>query len=733
MAVFYNEGIKQFVLSTEKTSYIFYVSKTGYIVNLHYGKKLSEKGDYRHLWYSDPVFAPQHEGDVNSKYSLNEMPSEYPAYGSGDYHEAAFGVEFSDGCRLVDTVYESYEILKGTIEPENLPGLSGGDNTLVLTLVDKTTNLKIKLYYCIFEKEDIIARYTIVENTTNEPVIITRALSLNLDLPTSQYDMISFYGYHLEECQLERVRLHHGVQSTGSRRGASGHSHNPAMILASPETDERQGEAYGMALCYSGNFIARAEVDGYGRTRAQIGIHPDDFKWTLSPGESFTTPEAVMTYTDKGLNALSHNFHNVIRNKLGHTKRRDMHRPIVVNNWEATYFDFNEEKILEIVRSCKGLGIDTFVLDDGWFGSEKECRNNDDTSLGDWFVAEQKLPRGLTPLIEECEKQGMQFGLWLEPEMISETSELYRNHPDWAIKKAGRPFCRGRNQLILDITREDVYNYLEERLISLLSENRISYIKWDMNRNMSDAYSSSLPPEKQPEIFHRYILQFYRLLRSITEKFPDLIIEGCAGGGGRFDMGNLYFCPQIWTSDDSEAIERLRIQYGTSMIYPPLSMTAHISACPNHQTNRTTPFETRAAVAMSASFGYELNPLNLPENDREKIASQVKSYRENADLLEKGDFYRLESPFDKPYSAWMFVSEDLKKARVTFVQQLYRPRLRAVVKLQGLDEKARYEVTNEAGEKIGTFGGDELMFAGMSFEPKSDFEAIVYNLKKVRR
>jgi alpha-galactosidase len=659
------------------------------------------------------------------------MPSEYPSYGRGDYHEAAFGVEFFDGSRLIDPVFESFKILKGTPEPQGLPGLSGGDETLVITLRDRATGLKIDLYYCIFEKNDIIGRYAEIINETEKPLSITRALSLNLDLPTSQYDMISFYGYHLEECQLERLRLHHGVQSVGSRRGASGHSHNPAMILATPETGERGGEAYAMALCYSGNFIARTEVDGYGRARAQIGIHPDDFNWVLEPSEKFTTPEAVMTYTDKGLNALSHNFHNVIRNNLGHTKRKDMHRPIVINNWEATYFDFDEEKILEIIRSCKGLGIDTFVLDDGWFGSEKEVRDDDTTSLGDWFVAEKKLPRGLTPLIEECEKQGMGFGLWFEPEMISEESELYRNHPDWAIGKPGRPKARGRNQLILDITREDVYNYIETRLITILSENRISYVKWDMNRNMSDAYSALLPPEKQPEIFHRYMLQFYRLLRTLTEKFPDLIIEGCSGGGGRFDMGNLYFCPQIWTSDDSDAIERLRIQYGTSMIYPPISMTAHVSACPNHQTNRISPFETRAAVAMSASFGYELNPLNLPEDDRDKIASQVKTYRENTDLLEKGDFYRLENPFNKPYSAWMFVSEDKKKARATFVQQLYRPRLRAVIKLMGLLEDAKYLITNDKGEEIGVFGGDELMFAGISFEPKSDFEAMVINIRKI--
>jgi alpha-galactosidase len=731
MAVFYNEEIKQFVLSTDNTSLVFYVSETDYIINLYYGKKLSEKGDYRHLWYSDPVFAPQIEGNSGSKFSPYEMPSEYPSYGRGDYHEAAFGVEFFDGSRLIDPVFESFKILKGTPEPQGLPGLSGGDETLVITLRDRATGLKIDLYYCIFEKNDIIGRYAEIINETEKPLSITRALSLNLDLPTSQYDMISFYGYHLEECQLERLRLHHGVQSVGSRRGASGHSHNPAMILATPETGERGGEAYAMALCYSGNFIARTEVDGYGRARAQIGIHPDDFNWVLEPSEKFTTPEAVMTYTDKGLNALSHNFHNVIRNNLGHTKRKDMHRPIVINNWEATYFDFDEEKILEIIRSCKGLGIDTFVLDDGWFGSEKEVRDDDTTSLGDWFVAENKLPRGLTPLIEECEKQGMGFGLWFEPEMISEESELYRNHPDWAIGKPGRPKARGRNQLILDITREDVYNYIETRLITILSENRISYVKWDMNRNMSDAYSALLPPEKQPEIFHRYMLQFYRLLRTLTEKFPDLIIEGCSGGGGRFDMGNLYFCPQIWTSDDSDAIERLRIQYGTSMIYPPISMTAHVSACPNHQTNRISPFETREAVAMSASFGYELNPLNLPEDDRGKIASQVKTYRENTDLLEKGDFYRLENPFNKPYSAWMFVSEDKKKARATFVQQLYRPRLRAVIKLMGLLEDTKYLITNDKGEEIGVFGGDELMFAGISFEPKSDFEAMVINIRKI--
>lgn len=731
MPVFFEETERLFTLSTASTTLSFAAFDAGYLMSQYYGKKIHPVNLYS-LREPLPVGFTSSYCNALNKSSLDELPLEYPVYGGGDYHEAALGVEFEDGNRLLDPVYQSHRILEGTPEPSGLPGLSGGDQTLEITLEDRYTGLLVHLYYGLFEKNDIITRHARIENTTKKPVRITRALSASLDLPTADYDMITSYGYHLEENQICRQHLHHGVQSIGSRRGASSHNHNPFLILTTPATTERAGEAYGMALIYSGNFIARAEVDGYSRTRMQIGIHPDDFRWTLEPGASFVTPQAVLSYTSNGLNALSRNFHQIIKHNLGHSPWRERPRPIVINNWEGTYFDFDEKKILDIIHNCKGLGIDTFVLDDGWFGNDAVCRDNDATSLGDWFVAKQKLPHGLTPLIEACEQQGMSFGLWFEPEMISEDSALYRKHPDWPIHKEGRPFCRGRNQLVLDITREEVYQYLEQRLFAILAENKISYIKWDMNRHMTDAYSSALPPERQPELFHRYILQLYRLLKSLNEHFPEVLIEGCSGGGGRFDMGMLYYCPQFWASDDSEAVERLRIQYGTSLIYPPQAMTAHVSACPNHQTGRSTPMETRCAVAMSATYGYELDPRKLPENERRAIAQQTARYHMLQPLVMKGDFYRLADPFTMPYCAWMFVSADRTKAVFTAVWQLHRAQARAFVKLDGLDPETFYEVKKPDGTLLGHFMGDVLMHAGIRLAPIADFEAIVYDIVRIK-
>lgn len=732
MSIEFDEQKQQFTLHTAHTTMCMAVIGGGYLMSLYYGRRLRPSALMKRWDSSTSGFTPQYDGAPGEWYALNEIPLEYPTYGSGDYHEAALGVEFPDGSRLFDPVYVSHRIEQGTCEPEGLPGLCGGDQTLEITLRDAASGVTVCLYYGVYEQADVITRHARIVNTGKTPMAVTRALSANVDFQTADFDFLTSYGFHLEENQLCRTPLRYGVQEVGSRRGASGHVHNPFAILTAHETTESAGEAYGMALVYSGNFLACAQKDSRDRVRFQIGIHPDDFRWTLACGEAFTTPQAVLTYTADGLNDLSAHFHRVIRGHLGHSPWWNRPRPIVLNSWEGCYFDFDEERILEVIRHCGGLGLDMFVLDDGWFGAGDGYRRDDRSSLGDWYVAPQRFPRGLTPIIEACEEQGMAFGLWFEPEMISEDSELYRAHPDWAIGKPGRPYCRGRHQLILDLTREDVYAYLLERLTALLTEYRISYVKWDMNRHMTDAYSQALPPERQPELFHRYMLQLYRLLGEVEKRFPDLLIEGCSGGGGRFDMGMLYYCPQIWTSDDSDAIERLRIQHGTSLVYPPSAMTAHVSVCPNHQTRRVTDFATRGMVAMNATFGYEFDPCGLSDEERTQICEQTRQYRERQEMVAHGRFYRLESPFEHPYCAWLLLSEDGARGVLTFVLQAFRPRMRTVVRLQGLEPDADYRVTDAAGEQT-VISGDELMYAGISIWIDRDNKGATYELERLTR
>ncbi len=727
MAIEFCAEKRLFTLSTNNTTMAFAVFDKGYLFSQYYGKKIRPT-DLKRLWQpSTSGFTPKYDGGMEHGCALDVIPQEYPVYGGGDYREPALGVEFKNGSRLLDLTYVSHTIVDGSEELEGLPCLSGGDQTLFVTLKDEFSGLTVELRYVVYEDTDIITRSARIVNTTADALYVTRALSASLDLCEGTYDMISLYGGHNCERHMCREPLRHGTQSVGSRRGTSSHNHNPFIVLANPHTTEFMGDAYGLALVYSGNFIASVDVDYKDAIRMQIGIHPTDFRWKLEAGEAFQTPEAVMTYTDSGLNAMSQNFHNAIKYHLGHTKHRNAPRPIVINNWEATYFDFNEEKLLAIIDSCKGLGIDTFVLDDGWFGH----RDDDHTSLGDWFVDKNKLPNGLTPLIEKCESQGMTFGLWFEPEMISEESELYKAHPDWCMRMPGRPYCRGRNQLILDLSRDDVAEYLEEVISKILSENRISYVKWDMNRHFTDAYSSLLPVDQQPEIFHRFVLNLYKLLGNLTDRFPDVLFEGCSGGGGRFDMGMLYYDPQIWTSDDSDAIERLKIQYGTSLLYPPQAMTAHVSACPNHQVGRTTPFDTRAAVAMSATFGYELNPLQLSDEERAEIANQTALYHKIQPIIMDGDFYRIADPFVENSCCWMFVTKDKSEAIITYVQKFRLPRWHRHIKLVGLDPEATYCMTCLHTTEEHLVNGDSLMYAGMGVPVCNDFEAKVFMLKKV--
>ncbi len=713
-----------FHLSTAHVSYLFRVFDGGYLYHMYWGKRI-RTADLSYLWQVYPGLAVNYPGAPDNRYSQDLIPSEYPVFGKGDFRNPAIMMSFPDGSRLIDFKYKSHKIYSGKHELNGLPSLSGADWSLEVLLEDSVASLQVKLLYSVFEASDIISRSVKIYNLGAETVQLDRAFSFSLDLPPAEYELIDLCGCHLRERQVERTPLRSGMQSIESRRGASSPQFNPFLALATPQTGENLGEVYGCTLIYSGNFFAGAEVDNYGFTRLQMGINPFEFTWQLKSGDSFETPEAVLTYSAEGLNRMSRNFHNLFRHHLGHANYKNSPRPVVINNWEGTYFDFDENKILSMIKACNGLGIDVFVLDDGWFGK----RDDDTSSLGDWFINRKKLPNGLTPLIEQCESQGMKFGLWFEPEMVSPDSELYHAHPDWAIHKDGQPFCLGRNQLVLDLSREDVYKYLYTTISGMLRENRISYVKWDMNRHITDAYSAALPANRQGELSHRYMINLYRLMNALTEEFPNVIFEGCSSGGGRFDAGILYYQPQIWTSDNSDAISRLRIQYGTSFVYPPQTMTAHVSACPNHQVGRITPFNTRGLVAMSGSFGYELNPLNFTDEERVMVAKQVKHYKEKvAPLVVSGEFYRLVDPFKSDDGSWMFVSQDQNAAFVVYVRQIIRPSVRGVrLKLQGLNPDTVYHVE----ELDADFGGDLLMNVGLTVPVLEDFEAVSYTLQRV--
>lgn len=724
MSIVYEPEQMLFHLSTEHTSYLFRVFDNGYLYHQYWGRRI-RTADLSHLWQVYPGLAVNYQNAPDNRYSQDLIPSEYPVFGHGDFRNPAVMVTFPDGNRLLNLQYQSHRIVEGKLELDGLPSLDGASQTLELFLADKLSGVQVLLKYAVFEDCDVISRSAEIINNGAETVRIDRALTFSLDLPPARYDVITLCGCHLRERQVERNPLHSGMQSVESRRGVSSPQFNPFLALAAPETTETAGEAYGCTLIYSGNFFAGAEVDNYGFTRLQMGINPFEFSWELPPEERFITPEAVLTYSGQGLNRMSQNLHDAFRRHLGHASYKNKPRPVVVNNWEGTYFDFDEQKILAMIKACDGLGIDTFVLDDGWFGH----RDDDTTSLGDWFVNRRKLPNGFAPLIEQCEAQGMSFGIWIEPEMVSEDSELFRAHPDWAIRHPERPCCRGRNQLVLDLSRKEVAEYLRGCISALLQENRISYIKWDMNRHITDAFSAALPAGRQTELAHRYVLNYYWLMDALCKEFPDVIFEGCSSGGGRFDAGVLYYQPQIWTSDNSDAVSRMRIQYGTTYAYPVQSMTAHVSACPNHQVGRNTPLKTRGLIAMSASFGYELNPLTFTAEEREQVARQVRFYKQTvAPLVVEGDFYRLVSPFETDDCAWMFVSPDQSRAFAVYARQLIRPSVRGVrFKMQGLDPQAIYHI-DELDED---FGGDTLMYAGLTVPVLEDFEAVSYTLTRV--
>ena len=729
MAIVYDASSKTFNLSTSKTSYVLKVLGSNHVAHVYWGKKIKAKN-------LDYVLRSKNWGsfltntDNIDDFMLEMTPQEYPGYGSTDLRTPAVELQFSDGTSATDFRYESHNIYVGKNKLNNLPATYVEDEneamTLELTLVDSLKNVKLILSYSVFEEFDAITRSVKIINESNEDVNINRVLSANVDFRDSDYELLQLSGAWARERHIIRKEIRSGSQSIGSRRGSSSHAQNPFMALVRKDTTEQHGEVYGFSLIYSGNFLANVEVDMYENARAQIGINPFDFTWLLKSKEEFTAPEAVLVYSNEGLTGMSHIYNCLYGKRLCKGKYRDEVRPILINNWEATYFDFNETKIKEIAREATNLGMELFVLDDGWFGK----RDDDNSSLGDWFVNEEKLKGGLNKLATEINEMGLQFGLWFEPEMVSPISELYKEHPDWCIHIPGRNRSEARRQLILDYSREDVCNYIIEKISEVLSSAPISYVKWDMNRNMSEIGSAKLPANRQREVAHRYILGLYKVLEEITTRFPDVLFESCSGGGGRFDPGMLYYMPQTWTSDNTDAIERLKIQFGTSMVYPNASIGCHVSAVPNHQVDRITPIETRGVVAMSGNFGYELDITKLPESEKEIIKEQVKLYKEIRETIQFGKCYRLSSPFENNDIAWMFISKGCEEIIVSFVRTLAKPNSKFIsLKLVGLDESSKYEIL---GENI-IVGGDELMNIGLNVpELKGDYQAKMWRLKKVK-
>ncbi|HAT4210335.1 TPA: alpha-galactosidase [Clostridium perfringens] len=727
MIINYNENLKTFHLKTKNTSYILKMLETGHISHLYWGRKL--KADNLEYFFRRRCFGSFcADTDNISGFQLELIPQECPTFGATDLRSPSLEFQYEDGTSATDLRYKSHRIYEGKQRLSGLPAVYAESEeeatSLEITLVDSLKNLEVILTYNVFEDFDAITRSLKIVNNSGEKINIERVLSANVDFTTDEFDFIQLSGSWGRERHILRNPLRSGSQAIESRRGASSHAQNPFMALCSKDANEEYGDVYGFNLVYSGNFLANVEVDMYRNARAQIGINPFDFKWLLESKEEFQAPEVVLVYSSKGLNGMSQIYHNLYRKRLCRGNYRDKVRPILINNWEATYFDFNEVKIKEIAKEASKLGMELFVLDDGWFGN----RNDDKSSLGDWFVNEEKLKGGLSKLAKDINNMGLKFGLWFEPEMISPISKLYEKHPNWCIHIPGRTRSQARSQLILDLSMKEVCDYIIESISKILESSNISYVKWDMNRNMTEVGSLGLNSERQRETSHRYILGLYRVMEEITSRFPNVLFESCSGGGGRFDPGILYYMPQTWTSDDTDAIERLKIQFGTSMVYPPISMGCHVSAVPNHQANRTTPLETRGVSAMAGNFGYELDITKLSEEEKEELKEQISLYKEIRETVQFGTLYRLKSPFNSNEVAWMMISEDKNEVVVSYVRQwaLVNESFRNL-KLTALDKDSEYEIIGE--DTI--LSGDELMYIGLNIpELYGDYVSKLWKLKK---
>ncbi len=665
MAILFQEEKRIFTLQTKQTTYQMKVDDFGFLLHLYYGAKVSGEMDYLLTYYDRGFSGNPNDVGNNRTYSMDVLPQEYPTLGTGDYRNSAFVLRNHDESACCDLRYAGYEIREGKYELPGLPAVYAKPEeaqTLEIVLEDAVSKVRVRLLYGVLEDEDIITRSVKITNYGTEYIVVEKASSACLDFITGEYDLLSFYGRHIMERNLQRARIGHGSQSIGSRRGTSSHQYNPAVIVAGKNTTEDIGDCYGMVFVYSGNFLCEAEQDQFDQTRILMGLQRDLFNYPLESGETLVVPETILCYSGRGFGDLSMKYHRCIRNHIcnGARSRRKsgktgfIPRPVLVNSWEAAYFNFTGETIVELAREAAQLGIDMVVMDDGWFGK----REDDNSGLGDWQVNEKKLGCSLGELVRRVNEEGVKFGIWIEPEMISEDSDLYREHPDWAMQNPGRNPARGRNQLVLDFSREDVREHIFDQICRVLDQGNIEYVKWDMNRSLTDFYSVET---RQGKVSYDFVIGLYDFMEKLLAKYPQLMIEGCSGGGGRFDAGMMYYTPQIWCSDNTDAADRLWIQYGTSFFYPMSTISAHVSAVPNHQTGRITSLRTRGIVAMTGAFGYELSLGKLSAEEKEEIREQIRQYKEFEPLISMGDYYRLSNPFEDACAAWMFVSKDRKR------------------------------------------------------------------------
>ena len=729
MAVRFDEKKNLFTLQTLDSTYQMKVDDHGVLLHTYYGAPADETDFSYLIGPEDRGFSGQPGDEKKDRtYSMDYYPLEYPVQGNGDFRVKALKAGFEGEVPALDLRFVSYELEKGKYSLPGLPALfeaeAGEVETLKITLKDRLEEIYVTLFYGVFEKKNVITRAASIENRSGKNVTLKRALSFGLDFMEGDMDLIHFYGKHAGERQFERRNLPHGITEISSSRGTSSHHHNPFVILCDKDTTEDFGNAYGVSFIYSGGFKIQMEKDQVDGIRLVCGLDDEEFLWKLAPGETFVTPEAALSYSEKGLTALSDQFQKAYHANLIRSPWKDKKRPTLVNNWEATYFGFDAEKLLKIAGEAADLGLDMLVLDDGWFGK----RNDDNSGLGDWFVNEKKLGWTMKELVDRVNALGLKFGIWLEPEMVSEDSDLYRTHPDWVLQIPGREPNRSRNQLVLDLSRKEVREYMKKFIDDTLSCANISYVKWDMNRSVDNVYSAADPTLSQGAIRHKYVLGLYEVMEDMLTRHPDLLLEGCSGGGGRFDAGMLYYAPQIWCSDNTDAIERLRIHYGTSFGYPMSSVSAHVSVCPNHQNGRVTPFKTRGICAMQGSFGYELDLSKLSEEDKAEARRQITVYNENWELFQSGSYYRLNSPMENhDYTAWSYVSKDQRKASLSVIYTDLHGNPKPVrVKLKGLKKDASYDVDGTV------YTGTALMRGGLLIpKPSCNYDSYMVCIHEI--
>ena len=724
MGIIYCEKDRTFTLQTKNTTYQMQVDRYGFLLHLYYGKKTDGCMDYLLTYYDRGFSGNPYDAGEDRTYSMDTLPQEFPCYGNGDFRSTAFAVENADGSMSCDLRYKSHKIFDGKYNLEGLPAVYASEQeaqTLEILMEDPVTGVKVVLLYGVLPAQDIITRSVCVKNESSGKIYLNKIESASLDFLYGDYELLTFYGRHAMERNVQRVPVVHGTQKIGSVRGTSSHQYNPMMILAEKETTEDKGNCYAMSFVYSGCFQGEVLKDQLNQTRMMLGLQEEAFRYPLEAGEMFQAPEVILSYSSEGMNRLSQNLHHCIRQHICRGKYKEEIRPILINSWEAAYFDFTGDTIYELAKAAKEVNIDMLVMDDGWFGK----RDDDNSGLGDWFVNEKKLGGTLGNLIKRINDLGVKFGIWIEPEMVSEDSDLYRKHPDWALTVPGRNPVRSRNQLVLDFSRKEVVDEIYDQICKVLDQGNIEYVKWDMNRSLMDVYSSVT--RDQGRVLHDYVLGLYDFLERLVQRYPNLLIEGCSGGGGRFDAGMMYYTPQIWCSDNTDAIDRLRIQYGTSFGYPVSVVGSHVSAVPNHQTGRKTPLHTRGVVAMSGTFGYELNLMKLSEEEKQEIREQIAEYKSYAPLIQNGLYYRLSDPTTEEICAWEFVHTDEKeqsKVLLNIVMQVIHGNMTVnYVKLQGLEETAVYR-EEKSGKR---YTGAALMYGGMPLpiEP-GEYQAYQY-------